>query len=337
MSSNILRIFLSALSILFLITLQSSAATYSGPVSKVSGSHEISFKCFDEIMYTAFTAAPSEGATAAEITCETSGEYLELNIFLKLVEFPNPTEDTKIGLYVIMDKLGNIKHIDAMVKQGNEWIKGEKQDFDSLGFKSVEDYKNLVNAMTIVVKEFLSLVHYKNKKSYKNKNVVVTVNFKKLLIDGLKLELYRGNVTKSQFKQWKSSISNAEIPKLNLKLSGETIHQGRPAYLLKLNKKTQNVSFKGYMLIDKETGFALIYNATYKLADETIPAIYVTSFDSDEDLRNKIQRIDFEKTDYKVPKKIIEKKEKNVPKVYISDEERAKRINDFVQKYLSHL
>jgi hypothetical protein len=38
-----------------------------------------------------------------------------------------------------------------------------------------------------------------------------------------------------------------------------------------------------------------------------------------------------------VSKKILETKKKNEPKVYISDEERAKRINDFVQKYLSHL
>ena len=91
------------------------------------------------------------------------------------------------------------------------------------------------------------------------------------------------------------------------------------------------------MLIDKETGFALIYNATYKLGNETIPGIYVSSFESDEEVRGKIQRIDVEKTDYKVSKKILETKKKNEPKVYISDEERAKRINDFVQKYLSHL
>ena len=108
MSSNILRIFLSALSILFLITSQSFAASYDGPVEKISGKHEISFKCFDEIYYTAFTAKPSKGAMAAEVTCEPLGEDLELNMFLKSVEFPNPTEDSNIGLYVILDKFGNV-------------------------------------------------------------------------------------------------------------------------------------------------------------------------------------------------------------------------------------
>ena len=34
------------------------------------------------------------------------------------------------------------------------------------------------------------------------------------------------------------------------------------------------------MLIDKATGFALIYRATYRMGDETMPAIYVTSFES---------------------------------------------------------
>ena len=33
------------------------------------------------------------------------------------------------------------------------------------------------------------------------------------------------------------------------------------------------------MLIDKETGFALIYNATYKFGNETIPGIYISSFE----------------------------------------------------------
>ena len=121
MPSTILRIFLSALSILFLISSQSFAASYNGSVNKISGSHEISFKCFDEIYYTAFTAEPSEGATAAEVTCEILGEDLELNIFLKSVEFPNPTEDTNTGLYVIMDKFGNIKHMDAMAKVKGKW------------------------------------------------------------------------------------------------------------------------------------------------------------------------------------------------------------------------
>ena len=331
------KYFTIILGIYLIIFSQSFAASYNGPVKKISGKHEIFFKCFDEIYYTAFTAKPSKGAMAAEVTCEPLGEDLELNMFLKSVEFPNPTEDSNIGLYVILDKFGNVKHLDAMAKVKGEWVKGREQDFESLGFESVEDYDNLVKGVTMIVKEVLSLVHYKKKKSYKNKSVVVSVNFKQLLIDGLNLELYRGNVTKSQFNQWKNNISNAEIPKLNLKLSGETVHDGRPAYLLKLNKKTQNAHFKGYMLIDKETGFALIYNATYKLGNETIPGIYVSSFESDEEVRGKIQRIDVEKTDYKVSKKILETKKKNEPKVYISDEERAKRINDFVQKYLSHL
>ena len=337
MSSIILRIFLSALSILFLITSQSFAASYNGPVNKISGSHEISFKCFDEIYYTAFTTEPSEGAMAAEVTCEPLGEDLELNIFIKQVEFPNPTEDSNLGLYVIIDKFGNIKHIDAMAKQGGEWVKGEEQDYESLGFKSVEDYSALVNGLKMIVKEILSLVHYKKKKSYKNKSVVVSVNFQKLMIDGLNLELYRGNITKSQYKQWKSNISNAGLPKLNFKLAGETIYNGRDAYLLKLNKKGNQTHFKGYMLIDKATGFALIFRATWKIGNETIPAIYASSFESDENVRSRIQRIDVEKTDNKVSKKILETRKKNEPKVYMSDEERAKRINDFVQKHLSGL
>ena len=334
MSSAILRIFLSTLSILFLITSQSFATSYDGPVEKISGKHEIYFKCFDEIMYTAFSAEPSEGAVAAEVTCETLGEDLELNMFLKFVEFPNPTEDTNTGLYVIMDKFGNIKYVDAMAKVKGEWVRGGEQDFESLGFKSVEDYDNLVKGVTMIVKEVLSLVHYKKKKSYKNKSVVVSVNFKQLLIDALNLELYRGNVTKSQFKQWKNNLSKAELPRINLKLAGETIYDGRPAYLLKLNKKTQNAHFKGYMLIDKETGFALIYNATYKLGNETIPGIYISSFESDEEARSKIERIDIEKTNYKVSEEILKTRKKKEPKVYMSNEERAKRINDFVQKYL---
>ena len=157
MSSIILRIFLSALSILFLISSQSFAASYNGPVNKISGSHEISFKCFDEIYYTAFTAEAGEGAMAGEVTCEPLGEDLELNIILKTVEFPNPTEDSNLGLYVIMDKFGNIKHIDAMAKQGGEWVKGEEQDYESLGFKSVENYSALVNGLKMIVKEILSL------------------------------------------------------------------------------------------------------------------------------------------------------------------------------------
>jgi uncharacterized protein YktB (UPF0637 family) len=64
------------------------------------------------------------------------------------------------------------------------------------------------------------------------------------------------------------------------------------------------------LLIDKATGFALVYRATWKIGNETIPAIYVSSFESDESLRNKIQRIDVEKTDYKVSKKILETKKK---------------------------
>ena len=337
MSSNILRIFLSALSILFLITSQSFAASYDGSVEKISGKHEISFKCFDEIYYTAFTAAPDEGALAAEVTCEPLGEDLELNIFIKQVEFPNPTEDSNLGLYVIIDKFGNIKHLDAMAKVKGEWVKGKDQDFDSLGFKSVEDYSALVNGLKMIAKEILSMVHYKKKKSYKNKSVVVSVNFKKLMINALNLEFYYGTVSKSEFKKLKNNISRAELPNLNFKLAGETIHDGRPAYLLKLNKKGNQAHFKGYMLIDKATGFALVYRATWKIGNETIPAIYVSSFESDESLRNKIQRIDVEKTDYKVSKKILETKKKNEPKVYISDEERAKRINDFVQKHLSDL
>ena len=91
------------------------------------------------------------------------------------------------------------------------------------------------------------------------------------------------------------------------------------------------------MLIDKATGFALIFRATWKIGNETIPAIYASSFESDEDVRSRIQRIDVEKTDYKVSKKILETRKKNEPKVYMSDEERAKRINDFVQKHLSDL
>ena len=338
MSLTILRVFSRSLLIIFLITSQSFAASYNGKVNKISGSHEISFKCFDEIYYTAFTAEPSEGAMAAEITCETLGEDLELNIFLKQVDFPNPTEDSNLGLYVIIDKFGNIKHLDAMAKVKGEWVKGKDQDFDSLGFKSVEDYSALVNGLKMIAKEILSLVHYKKKKSYKNKSVVVSVNFQKLMIDGLNLELYRGNITKSQYKQWKSNISNSGVyPKLNFKLAGETIYNGRDAYLLKLNKKGNNSHYKGYMLIDKATGFALIYKATYKLGNQTVPGIYVSSFESDSEVRSKIERIDIEKTDYKVSKKILETRKKNVPKVYISDEERAKRINDFVQKYLSHL
>ena len=43
--------FIPALLIIFLITSQSFAASYNGPVNKISGSHEISFKCFDEIYY----------------------------------------------------------------------------------------------------------------------------------------------------------------------------------------------------------------------------------------------------------------------------------------------
>ena len=130
----------------------------------------------------------------------------------------------------------------------------------------------------------------------------------------------------------KSNISNAGLPKLNFKLAGETIYNGRDAYLLKLNKKGNNAHFKGYMLIDKATGFALIFRSTWKIGNETIPAIYASSFESDENVRSKIQRIDVEKTDYKVSKKILETRKKNEPKVYMSDEERAKRINDFVCK-----
>ena len=86
MSYAILRIFLRSLLILFLITSSGYATSYKGPVEKISGKHEIFFKCFEGVMYSAFTSSPSEGAFGAEITCEQIGEDLELNIFYKQIQ-----------------------------------------------------------------------------------------------------------------------------------------------------------------------------------------------------------------------------------------------------------
>jgi len=333
MSSNILRIFLSALSILFLITSQSFAASYDGPVEKISGKHEIFFKCFEGVMYSAFTSSPSEGAFGAEITCEQIGEDLELNMFYKQIQFPNATEDLNLGVYIIMDKFGKFKKVEPMIKHEDydyKWRKASDMSEEELGDLSDERYENLVQGVQMIARELLCLVEYKKKKSYKANSIVVSQNLKQNLINGVYLEHFYENITKSQLNQWKNNIKNSKLPKLNFKLVGKINHDGRPAYLLYLKKKIQGASFAGYTIIDQKTGFGLLYKQQHKMGGEDQPGTYVASFSSDENLRSKIERVGGEEKSNEVLKT-------NEPKIYLSDEERAKRINDFVQKHLSGL